>query len=280
LKSAFPEQLDIKPLSQDELNKDFIGIKVGDVNASSAPHSLLGAEAREAGGTLKFRTLDRDMKAGEEASIEISADNFNRIEGYQFSASINGLTITDIKPGALKVNGNNFGLTKLNQGYITTSWNDITRSGVSTSIQKGEILFTLKVKATRDLKLSESLRFNSKYTRAEAYTSDESNNSKLLNVALEFSNTTSTKGVYTLYQNTPNPFKSQTVIGFELPKSERVIMNVTDVTGKTLKSYSIEGVKGVNNLVINRNDLSGAGVLYYTLQSKSYTDTKKMLLID
>ena len=280
LKSAFPEQLDITALSQDELNKDFIGIKVGDVNASSAPHSLLGAEAREAGGTLKFRTLDRDMKAGEEASIEISADNFNKIEGYQFSASINGLIITDIRPGALKVSGNNFGLTKLNQGYITTSWSDISKSGVSTSIQKGETLFTLKVKASRDLKLSESLRFNSKFTRAEAYTADETNNTKLLNVALEFSNTNNVRGAYALYQNTPNPFKSQTVIGFELPKGERVTMNVTDVTGKTLKSYTMEGVKGVNNLVINRSDLSGAGVLYYTLQSKSFTDTKKMLLID
>ncbi|MGB4900373.1 MAG: hypothetical protein WBP00_06320, partial [Saprospiraceae bacterium] len=38
----FPEKIDLSTLSKDEVNRDFIGIKVGDLNSSVVPHSLLG----------------------------------------------------------------------------------------------------------------------------------------------------------------------------------------------------------------------------------------------
>lgn len=271
LNAGFPEKLDISNLTKDELNKDFVGIKIGDLNSSVVPHSLLGAEVRESAGILKLRIADRELKAGEEATIDFTADNFANIEGFQYSLNISGLVVKDIKAGALKIDATNFGMTKMGQGYITNSWNE--KDGKSVS--KGEVLFSLKVKAGKAVTLSDVVRVNSRYTRAEAY-----NNEGVLNVGLEFTNNSASKSNYALYQNTPNPFKSQTVIGFDLAKNEPVTIKVTDLTGRNVRTYSINGVRGANQLSIHRGELGAAGVLYYTIETKSFSETKKMLLVD
>ncbi len=267
---GFPEKLDINSLSKDELNRDFVGVKVGDVNATAVAHSLLGAEARSGGQTLKFTTMERELKAGEEAVIEFTSENFKGIEGYQFSLAMKGLDLKSVQSGILKVSESNFGLTKLGQGYVTTSWNE--SKGITAGAN--DVLFSIKVKATKATTLSEALVINSKYTRAEAY-----NNSEALNVALEVGNKKSAAG-YALYQNTPNPFKATTVIGYELAKSGAVTMRITDVTGKLVRMYNQDGVKGYNQFKVNRSDISGAGVLYYTIETKDFSATKKMIVVE
>ena len=266
---GFPEKIDVAGLTKDELNRDFVGIKIGDVNGTVVPHSLLGAEAREAGASLRFRTEDRQLKAGEEAVVEFTAENFNNIEGYQFSIAMKGLELKSVNAGALKITEGNFGMTKLGAGYVTTSWNE----SKSISVNSKDVLFSIRVKATKALTLSESLIFNSKYTKAEAY-----NTTGSLGVALEVGKR-SVAG-YALHQNTPNPFKSTTMISYDLAKSDKVSLKITDVTGKLVREYSQNGQKGYNQMMINRTDVGGAGVLYYTIETKDYTATKKMILVD
>ncbi|HNT20236.1 MAG TPA: T9SS type A sorting domain-containing protein [Saprospiraceae bacterium] len=266
---GFPEKIDIANLSKDELNRDFVGIKVGDVNGNVVPHSLLGAEARDNGTSLKFRAEDRQLKVGEEAVIEFTAENFRNIEGYQFSLALKGLELKGVKSGVLKVNESNFGLNRLGEGYITTSWNE--SKGISAG--SNEILFSITVKATKVAQLSESLVINSRYTRAEAY-----DGVKSMGVSLEVGNKAGAG--YALHQNTPNPFKAATVIGYELAKADKVTLKITDVTGKVVRVYNQDGVKGYNQLKVNRNEVTGAGVLYYTIETKDYSATKKMILVD
>ena len=115
---------------------------------------------------------------------------------------------------------------------------------------------------------------NSKYTRAEAY-----NNSEALNVSLEVGSKKSVAG-YALHQNTPNPFKATTVIGYELAKAGSVTMRITDVTGKLVRMYNQDGAKGYNQFKVNRGDVSGAGVLYYTIETKDFSATKKMIIVE
>lgn len=278
LTANYPEQIDINKLSQNELNRDFVGIKIGDVNMTATPHSLLGVEVRENSGSLRFKIDEKELKAGETATIEFKADNFTSIEGYQFSLALSGLSLVDIKKGDLKVDATHFGLTKLNQGYITTSWSDVKSGGHGTTLSPGAVAFSLKVKADKPVKLSESIRINSRYTRSEAYASDGLN-TRFLGVSLEVGNAVSSTP-YALFQNTPNPFKNQTVIGFELGKEEKTTISITDVTGKQIKAYQVDGVKGINKLVVNRSEFGGAGILYYTIKTKTFSDTKKMLLVE
>ncbi|MBK6392368.1 MAG: T9SS type A sorting domain-containing protein [Saprospiraceae bacterium] len=269
----FPEKIDLSTLSKDEVNRDFIGIKVGDLNSSVVPHSLLGAESRGAADVLRFKIIDQSLKAGEETVVEFTAENFRQIEGYQFTLAMKGLELKSIEPGKLKISNNNFGLTKLGQGYITTSWNDNT--GIYASFT--DVLFSIKVKATRDITLSESMFINSKYTHAEAYKSTAVTGSSL-GVALEVGSR-STLG-YALHQNTPNPFTSSTMIAYELAKADKVTLKITDITGRVVRVYHQDGVKGFNQLKVSKIDLTGSGVMYYTLETKDFSAAKKMILID
>ena len=101
---------------------------------------------------MKFTTLERELKAGEEAVIEFTAENFSGIEGYQFSLAMKGLDLKSVQSGVLKVNESNFGVTKLGQGYVTTSWNE--SKGITAG--SNDVLFSIKVKATKATTLSES----------------------------------------------------------------------------------------------------------------------------
>ena len=83
-----------------------------------------------------------------------------------------------------------------------------------------------------------------------------------------------------LYQNIPNPFQTQTKIGFNLPEAGNAVLVIQDISGKTLYSDKGQFSAGYNEFIIDRRNLRGEGVLYYSLKTASGTATKKMILID
>jgi hypothetical protein len=90
---------------------------------------------------------------------------------------------------------------------------------------------------------------------------------------------TQDKGM-TLLQNRPNPFKDETLIGFNLPEATFATLTIYDVNGRILKVVEANYNQGFNEVSVNRSDLGGAGMKYYTLRTKSETATKIMIIID
>jgi subtilisin-like proprotein convertase family protein len=84
---------------------------------------------------------------------------------------------------------------------------------------------------------------------------------------------------YGLSQNYPNPFNPVTNISFELPQSGQVKMTVFDILGKEV-AVLVNEVKeaGVYNVDFDGSRFS-SGVYFYKLETGSFTDTKKMLLV-
>jgi hypothetical protein len=85
---------------------------------------------------------------------------------------------------------------------------------------------------------------------------------------------------FELHQNMPNPFKAQTLIGFTMADSGRATLKIFDATGKIWRSVDANFPKGYNEITIDRNEWSVTGTLYYTLECGSFSQTKKMILID
>ncbi len=89
---------------------------------------------------------------------------------------------------------------------------------------------------------------------------------------------------YRLGQNYPNPFNPNTTISFQLPAANYASLNVYDITGKLVRTLvneqRSEGLQSVN---WNGKDNSGvsvaSGIYFYKLQSGSFTETKKMVLM-
>jgi hypothetical protein len=131
------------------------------------------------------------------------------------------------------------------------------------------------LKAKANTKLSEVLKLSSQLTPAEAY--DKENES--IGVKLSFGAITS-QDFAVLRQNKPNPFSDETSIGFYLPKATKGILSIRDSKGSLI--YRVDGTysKGENKIVLKQAELRASGVLYYTLETADFVDTKKMILLN
>jgi hypothetical protein len=275
LNENFPEVYNINALDND-MAVEFIGIKTGDVNNSVVANNLLGATVRNAGENLAFYTNEIAFNKSEEVIVPVTAANFDAIIGYQFTIDFaeDVLSFNRVENGSLAVNESNFGFNRLEEGIITTSWNNA--SAVIKS--KDEVLFNLVFDAADSGKLSNSISFNSRYTEAEAYNAAND----LMNISLEFRTEDGViaDGSFELYQNTPNPFNNSTVIGFSLPEASQASLSIFDVTGKVIKEISSDFAKGYNQITVDKNELMSSGVLYYQLSYNGFTAVKKMVVIE
>lgn len=84
---------------------------------------------------------------------------------------------------------------------------------------------------------------------------------------------------FSLNQNYPNPFNPITNISYSIGRRENVRISVFDVLGKEVKTL-VNSAKNPGNYTINfdASELS-SGVYYYTIKSRSYFQSKKLILI-
>ena len=251
---------------------NFMAVKIGDVNGTASPNSLLGSDSRTFAGELALSLEATEVAAGETFTVDFKANDFKNIAGYQFTLGFDNSAVefVDVTSNLAGLDVANFGLTKLSEGVITTSWN----SNEGVTVANGSALFSMTFRATAAVNTQELLSINSRYTESEAYS-----NSDLYNVVLEFNGNTVSNG-FELFQNTPNPFKAETTIGFNMPAAGAVTLTIYDVSGRTLRLIEMDAVKGANSVNVNRDGINATGVLYYQLETATETATKKMILVD
>ncbi|MEM9823900.1 MAG: T9SS type A sorting domain-containing protein, partial [Bacteroidota bacterium] len=267
--TTFPEMVSINGLSASEL-ANFVGVKTGDVNGSNL--MMMGGDTRSA-NALQLAIMDQKLKAGNEYAIDVKANNFTEISGYQFTLNFaaQGLDFVDVKAADLPhLNTDNFAFHRINEGIITTSWHQET----AMSIDAEEILFTLVFKAKAEVQLSDVLSISSQYTKAEAYNAFN----EAMEMQLDFGAGIGQNEKFVLYQNRPNPFKGQTLIQFNLPQASNGILTISDIAGRTIKLIEGDFSVGYNELVIDQSDLNGAGVYFYRLETADHSAVKKMIL--
>jgi len=274
--ATFPELLTVNGLTQDEI-ANFVGVKIGDVNGSAIPHSLIGGDDRTMVGDLVFNINDATMVAGQEYTVDFTAKDFTDVMGYQFSLAFDtdAVDFVDVNAGTLSnLTAANFGMAKLSEGILTTSWNN----QVATNLNDNDVVFSVTFTAKTNTQLSNVMNISSRYTVAEAYNNDL----ELLDVAIAYNGDVdvATANDFALFQNQPNPFKDVTTISFTLSSAKAASLKIYDVSGRVLFSTQGNYAKGYNEVTVNRSDLNGAGVLYYQLDTDSDSATKKMIILE
>lgn len=79
-------------------------------------------------------------------------------------------------------------------------------------------------------------------------------------------------------KNFPNPFNLSTIISFEaLESGKNYSFVVTDLLGKVVRSQQIQTVKGVNQLVFEKGELT-SGIYFYSLSNGQVSTTHKMVI--
>jgi len=250
---------------------DFIGIKIGDVNGNARANQLQEAEVRNTAGSFILRTAARPLRRGETLSVDLRGEAMDRIQGAQFTLSYDRRR--------LELEAVHYGLAKVGQlavfteeGMVTVSWN--TPVDRRLDLVEGT-LFRLAFRAVDDGRLSEALQVDSRRTPAEAYDLDD----EPLEVLLRFEEATPASAGFALYQNQPNPFRDETLIGFELPEAGEAILRVHDLNGRLLQQQHGVFDKGYHEVRLDQGQLP-SGVLYYTLETGTHTATRKMVRIE
>jgi hypothetical protein len=254
-------------LSGNEMDRDFVGVKIGDVN-NTVQANAQQIKPRNGNGIVHFVAEDRIVKTGETVDLAVRSSDFASIEGYQFTMTTKGLEFAGIESGMINMSDENVGVFA---DMITASWHKV--GGVSAT--SNDVLFTLHFNVVTPGRLSDMINLNSKETQAEAYnTSDEIKDLKLSFRGLE------SGAEFALYQNEPNPFKGNTLIGYDVPEAGAVTLTVFDVTGKVLVVKNANAVKGYNTITVSSKELPAVGVMYYRLDANNYSATKKMVIIE
>lgn len=84
---------------------------------------------------------------------------------------------------------------------------------------------------------------------------------------------------YELFQNYPNPFNPSTTFKFDIPVKENVNLKIFDITGREVATV-FSGELGAGSYKIDFNASNYAsGVYFYRLESGSFRDVKKLVLV-
>ena len=269
--TTFPEVTHFNGITENELS-NFIGVKIGDLNNSALPNSLIDADYRDAAEDLIFEVEDMDLVVGESYQVDFKMKEDRTLLGYQFTLEMNPNYVFGLKVksgNSIRLEEEHFGYTFLENGVITSSWN----KNEPRSIAANETVFSLFFKATESTRLSDVLQLNSNYTSAEAY----NESFEQMEVRLDFHQN---EKDFALFQNQPNPFKEETVIGFYLPKDTPAKLSIYDMAGRLVKAFDQEYKQGYQEVTLSKGDLEDAQVLYYRLETPDYTASRKMIFIN
>jgi len=85
--------------------------------------------------------------------------------------------------------------------------------------------------------------------------------------------------IYSLSQNTPNPFNPTTIINYSVPKLSNVKLIIYDALGREAANL-VNEEKSAGNYTAEFNAANlSSGICFYQIRADEFIQTKKMLLL-
>ncbi len=265
----FDESISVLSLDTDEMNENFIGVKIGDVNGSVVANANSPSTEVRSSETLDLVFDNTSVFAGNTVRVDVSSSNFTEVFGYQFTLALTDLELVTIESEVLPIDPSMYVVH--DNGNVAISYADIAGA----TIDQDEVLFTLVLEAKSDNDLESMIRMTDNITRSEAYKYESLD---VINV--ELSARDSKRSRYELLQNEPNPFTEATSVEFVLPESAQATLTIYDASGRVIKEIVNDYESGYNTIQLGKEELNVSGVLYYELQSGSFIASKKMIVIE
>lgn len=250
---------------------EFLGIKLGDVNGTAGPflqNDIL--ETRTHDGVLQFFTPNKNIEKGNTYTIPMYAYNFENIIGGQFTLEFDSdaLDFQSVQSNFEDMKESNFGLSKVEEGIILSSWNSTHGKNIDDKAPIYNITFTAK----RNGILSNFLSVNSAQLVAEAY-AEENGGFDFLDLTLSFEES-KLNNTLTIH---PNPFIEKTTLNFPLENEGMVSLEVYDVNGRLVLSQQEYLARGNHQINISKKDLISTGLYFFQLKSDTQTWSGKLI---
>ncbi len=253
------------------MTRGFNAFKYGDVNASAVPNFMGESSERSSNTPLQFVVQDQMLSADENFTVDFTLADASNFLGYQMSIQFDPtkLHLNEIIPGNLAFMGSdNFGTHFLDEGIITTLWNNYYEEGLAAD----EVLFSLNFTALENTYLSDILAINSRYTEAIAY----NKMGERRDIELLFNTSTSTNELSNFASSIkifPNPVQEEFIISSTQTNSAKTTLRLYTIQGQLIEECV---TKNLDNYQWNINDLPN-GV--YLLQIESNNTQESIRLI-
>ena len=273
----FNDDIMVDMLMDDMTNLDFIAIKVGDVNGTATAGSRSQQNTDSRRSPLSITVDQQNFRKGAQVAATFKAGFDEMILGMQFELAFDPsiLKLKSINNGSIAINADQYSLAKIAEGRFRLSFDKV--SGAAISQEEG--LFSIQFEALADGDLS-SLQLIDQHIKAEVY--DMAAQVYQLDLDVRASGMTSADASKpVLYQNTPNPFMDQTIIGYYVPTEGSVQLRIFDVQGKVVLQKTASHAKGEHQFTISRTEANlQAGIYYYQIETGEFSETKKMLILE
>ncbi|MBC8525413.1 MAG: T9SS type A sorting domain-containing protein [Candidatus Cloacimonetes bacterium] len=264
------------PLESDLTDEDFIGIRLGDVSGNWSPDSRVTLSSES------FKAIEFETNINSILRIPIVIENVTEIEGIDIEITFNPevlklkeLTlqdgILDNKDYAIETNLNepgkgimvNYAQKDLVSGTGVVAFIEFDVIGIEGS--SSEIYFT---------------KFDVNETEALGGLQVVLEGKEVTTKRLEVNIIQPIPNKFALYQNYPNPFYSNTVIKYDLPKDTHVNIQIYNIRGQLVKEI-VNGVESAGRKQIEWNTKGlSSGIYFCRLKvGDKVIDTKKCLFL-
>jgi hypothetical protein len=255
-------------LLQEDMNVDFVAIKIGDVNGS--------AVANIQDRNLDSRNLNHLMLAfennqfakGDFVSVPVFAQGEDQLFGIQMALDASFARNVSLRSAALEIGSENQFVKDGSLRVSATAYNGVASSST-------EALFYIEFEALNTGSISNVLKLNTD-VKAEAYL-----NANFDIHQIEFRELNTEISMFNVMQNEPNPWIDATRIPVVLPQGGTVDFRIFDQTGRMVYKTQYQMSNGINYIELSKTVLNiNNGIYLYEVEFNGQTMTKKMLTIE
>ncbi|MEO7175768.1 MAG: T9SS type A sorting domain-containing protein [Saprospiraceae bacterium] len=275
--TGFPSTYQIPSLGSPMMHADFLGVKMGDINGNAKTSQFNALESRMEPNPFIWTMDDIEVKEAATMQIPIKADQQGMLYGFQLTLELNSdlWKNLEIASGLITLDEGNLNMDHIEDGYILISWS----SAEGVRLTEGATLFSINGERKSGGWLSDGFTITDRIMQSAV--NSEANLEQGLHLRLNRGQLQlDTRDQISLYQNIPNPFNRQTIVGFYLPSAQQVHLRLTDISGKVIVDKQQTFERGYQEWQIDSKSLLGAGLYFYQLEAGNFLATKKMILVN
>ena len=266
---AIPESIQLPDGINSAMHSDFVAVKLGDFDGSVRTTKLQKAEIRSHEVTT-WHLPNQRYQAGELITVPVYGDA-ETWEGWQASLQVTdgSLELIRVEPGTLWKDAFDFHVSERGLQVVAADVRGVQNS-------KDEPLFTITYLAHQSGIIDQAIELQPERLAPEVYRAQD----QVAAIQLRYDRAQAPVAQFELFQNQPNPFATYTDIRFYVPQSSEVTLRVWDATGRVLVDQQNSFAKGVQHIRLEKELIGTQGILYYQIQSGSFTATRKMIRIN
>ena len=268
-------------VTTNQVNKSFIGVKLGDVNQDWAPTAgQNGANPIETvSNTVQLYYDTVIAQRGDQVRVKVRVRNFNELMGMQFTIGFNtaSFQFVGIENKVLPVEYND---RMADRGALTFIWNE-PGNGLKT-LADGSAIFDIVLLKKRSIS-KEDIQILTEYTPSKAFSREYEPNALTKTDGAILEKMPALPIVKAESLNvTPNPSKGAVQVIILSKTDKRVTLVITDVNGRAVMQKQLDLVAGSNVIPLDLKVKSRItpGMYYVRARGLEYTKAKELLITD